>query len=383
MSEKEKRVDSLNKKIENIEIAKAKFVNNEHRFIFLVPDLRGQARSSNINIYEHAMALKRMGRSVIMLHEKEDYLMPNSWFNNEAGELEHISIESRKLMISASDILIVPDVMSNVLEQTENSTYYRVVFVQGHDKMLTPMPPGKAYTDYGVREAIVTNSTLKNIVNDLMEPINITQVSNYVRDEFSPSKAPKKPTVAIYSNDDKSVTKIIKQFYLRFPLLKWISFKHMIGIPQENYAKNLKESALAVWVDPQASFGRFPLEAINCGVPVIGKIPDFPCEWMNDENGIWVENEYDIPQLVASYMKNWIEGTLEEFQNPEKTVEGLFTKESFESDLTNAYELIKERRLIELNGYLERAAEEMKKIQEMNEDDFVVPEDNNQTSNIR
>jgi hypothetical protein len=60
---------------------------------------------------------------------------------------------------------------------------------------------------------------------------------------------------------------------------KFITFKELRGIPKAQFAEELGKSCLAVWIDDQAGFGTFPLEAMQSGTPVIGKIPNMVPEW--------------------------------------------------------------------------------------------------------
>jgi len=54
---------------------------------------------------------------------------------------------------------------------------------------------------------------------------------------------------------------------------------------------------------------------------------------MSDDNGVWVNNEIILPELIADWAQHWLEDNLapEIYTNIEKTVEGLPTKEQFKN----------------------------------------------------
>ena len=117
----------------------------------------------------------------------------------------------------------------------------------------------------------------------------------------------KKPIVSVVSRDQRDLVKIFKAFYLKYPHLKWITFRDMRGLPREVFAKELSESCVAVWVDDVAGFGTFPIEAMKSGVPVIAKVPNMVPEYFTDKNGLWSHDLRTIPDLIANYVQAWLE----------------------------------------------------------------------------
>jgi hypothetical protein len=106
---------------------------------------------------------------------------------------------------------------------------------------------------------------------------------------------------------DGGIQRKCKAFYLKYPHLKWVSFRDMKGLPREVFAKSLAESCLAIWVDKSSSFGTFPVEAMKSDVPVLGLVPDMIPEWMGDKNGLWTHDPLVIVDLVANYFQAWLE----------------------------------------------------------------------------
>ena len=101
---------------------------------------------------------------------------------------------------------------------------------------------------------------------------------------------------------------------------KWVTFKELRGLSRKQFADELGKSCLAVWIDDNSGFGTFPLEAMECNTPVIGKIPALVPEWMEGvddnnnpvikNNGVWTNTHVNIPELISTYMKVWLEDSV-------------------------------------------------------------------------
>lgn len=311
--------------LQNLDSSIEKIKNKEQRIVFMVPDTKGGGRASVAVIYRQALALKNLGYDVAILNEKKDSISATSWLGSEFDVIQQYSVEENNLKIGAQDFLIVPEIFGNVFEQVEKMPMEKVIFVQSYEYLLDAFSPGKSFLDYGVSECITTSSTIANLINQTLSfnNINITPIG--IPEFFTPTDKLQKPIVAIHCRDARKAAKIIKTFYLKYPIYRFISFKDMHGLTEKNFAENLKESCLSVWVDDDASFGTFPVESIKCNVPVIGKIPNIIMEWMEDTNGIWVYDENQIVDLIAAFLKNWLEDSVpENLKNVSKTLEGRY-----------------------------------------------------------
>jgi glycosyltransferase involved in cell wall biosynthesis len=131
---------------------------------------------------------------------------------------------------------------------------------------------------------------------------------------------------------------------------------------EKDFAKNLKECALSVWIDDDSSFGTFPIESIKCNVPVIGKVPNIIPEWMNDDNGIWVYDENQIADLVFNYIKNWMEDTLpENLLKVSDTLKDMYTIDIFEKATVEMYGGLFDKKLSKLNTIKENLEKTLEK----------------------
>ena len=143
---------------------------------------------------------------------------------------------------------------------------------------------------------------MKNTDVDILTP--------YINNKFNVKDKPSKPIVSIHTRDQRDTMKIIKSFYLKYPQFRWITFRDMRGLNQDEFSEYLKDGFVSVWVDDISSFGTFPLESMISGTPVIGKIPNLKHEWMSEENGIWTNDINSIPDILAEYTQNWLEDNI-------------------------------------------------------------------------
>ncbi len=343
-------MEKLDETLKNIDSAIEKIKNKDNKIVFLSPDTKGTARASVSYIYRQALTLKNAGYNVNILHEKNDYIKTGPWLGLEFDEIEHKSIENNDLTVGPQDIIVVPEIYGNVFEQILQLPVQKIILIQSYDYLLDSFSPGKSWLDFDVMNCITTSNTIKDMVNELVPASQVDFVAPGIPDCFTPSNAPQTPVVAIHTRDQRKAAKIIKSFYLKYPLYRFISFKDMHGMTESDFAKNLKECAVSVWVDDDSTFGTFPIESLKCNVPVIGKVPNIIPEWMSDDNGVWVYDENQIPDLIFNYIKNWMEDSLpENLQNVNKTVEGKYTMDVFEKATIETYNIMFDRIISKLN----------------------------------
>jgi hypothetical protein len=227
------------------------------------------------------------------------------------------------------------------------------------------LPIGKRWnTDYNFHDVITTSEKQARFVNSLFPSIRTHVIPVSIPSYFKENEQPKIPVVSIVSRNHGDAAKIAKAFYLQFPVYKWITFKELRGIPRRQFANELAKSCLAVWIDDQAGFGTFPLEAMECNTPVIGKMPNMIPEWMEtkDEegnymvknNGVWTNTTLNIPELIATYIKVWLEDSVpSELLASMKSSTGQYTPEKQTQSIENVYTGLLENRKKEVEALIE------------------------------
>mgnify|MGYP000545125812 CR=1 FL=1 len=157
---------------------------------------------------------------------------------------------------------------------------------------------------------------------------------SFVKNEFPP-----KTIISIHTRDQRDTANIIKQFYARFPQYRWISFRDLRNMNENEFSEAMKDSFISIWVDQSSSYGTFPLESMKMGIPVLGLVPDIVPTWMNEDNGLWVNNKTIIVDVLSDFIQNWLEDNLntELFSNMEKTAEKYSNVSEFEKTVCNLF----------------------------------------------
>jgi hypothetical protein len=356
--------------IERIEEIIGKLNSKDFTLYFFTLDTKGNPVAGVANIYEHVKVLNELGYNAKIMHEKNDYQLKTNenglgiddWMGEEYAELPHVSIENQDLNVKPEDFIFIPEVFSNIMDQVKAFPCKKVVFAQSPQYMFELLPIGKRWNrDFGFNDVITTSEKQANYITTHFPATQTHVIPVAIPEYFKKSEKPQKPIVAILSRDQSDTTKIAKSFYLQYPLYKWLTFKDMRGMPRATFAKELSECCLAVWVDDKSGFGTFPLESMECGVPVIGKMPDMIPEWMiskNEEgqemiknNGVWTNTLTNIPELIATYIKLFLEDNVptEMIENMETTT-GVYTSENQRKGIEEVYGTLVENRKKEIDG---------------------------------
>jgi hypothetical protein len=361
----EEQIKQGKKIIENVE-------NKNFAFYFFTLDTKGNPTAGIANIYEHVKVLNELGYKAAILHEKNDYKLRGDengqgiaeWLGEEYANLPHVSIEGQQLNISPADFIVIPEIFSNIMDQVKGFPCKKIVFSQSYDYLLELLPVGKRWDlDYNFRDVITTSEKQADYLRSLFPSIKTRVVPVSIPSYFKVNEKPKIPVVAILTRNHGDAAKIAKSFYLQFPMYKWITFKELRGIPRRKFAEELAKCCLAVWVDDSAGFGTFPLEAIECNTPVIGKIPNLVPEWMEgkdqdsnpiiNNNGVWTNTTLNIPELIATYMKVWFEDSVpDELMKSMANSRGQYTEEKQREILSKVYENIVAERKVELEAMI-------------------------------
>ena len=333
--------------IQKVEQSIKNLKDKNSKIYLLVQDTKGNAKASVAYIYNMGLALMEDGFNVIMLHEKNDYYGVDSWLGEEYMKIPHTFIEGQNLGVTPEDFIVIPEIYGFVMEQITKLPCGKIVLTQAYDHILETLQPGQSWSQLGFYKCITTSNMVKEYLENTMRGISYDVLEPFISESFTKQKLPNKPIVAVHTRDQRDTLNLIKSFYLKFPQYRWVTFKDMRGLSIEQFADELKNCFISVWVDETSSYGTFPLESMKTNIPVIGLAPNIVPEWMNEDNGLWINNKTQMVDYLADYIQNW----LEDNTNPkiitemEKTVESLPTKDNF-------YKKVKEL----FNDYVEKRA---------------------------
>jgi len=327
--------------IKKLEVSIQNLKDKKSRIYLLVQDTKGNAKASITYIYNLGMSLLKGGFNPIILHEKPDYVGVAEWLGEEYMTLlPHKAIEGQNLEVAPEDFIVIPELYGFVMSQISKLPCGKIVLSQAYDHILETLQPGQNWSQLGFHKCITTSETQKEYISNVMRNTTIDILEPYISDNFRKQSLLPKPIITIHSRDQRDTANIIKSFYVKFPQYRWVTFRDMKGLSEKQFADALQDSCLSVWVDESSSYGTFPLESMKSGVPVLGSVPNMVPSWMNEDNGLWINNKIQIVDFIADYLQNWLEDNVNDslYSSMESTVSSLPSKETFEENSVNLFE---------------------------------------------
>jgi hypothetical protein len=341
--------------IEKLESSLSKLNSNEHTIYFLTYDTRNNARASVKHIYDMALTLKESGYNSKILVEDKTYTGINAWLGDKYDSLEVVTIKDDRVEIKIEDTIVVPEYYSNVLESLANIKCVKVMLVQQKEYLFETLPIGSRWSDYGFDRAITTTDLSKKYIMENFNEALVHIIPPMISESFTPSEKMAKPIIAILCRDRSINKKLISEFYIRYPHLRWITFRDMNQMTYEEFSDNLKECLVSVWVDDDSTFGTFPLESMKCEVPVIGKIPKNEPDWIG-ENGMWTYDESKLTEILGKFVLAWLEGVEINDEVKQKMKESLlpYDSEITKTNIISIFNSFKNNRVQAIEKALEK-----------------------------
>ena len=355
-----------NDKFEKINEVIKKIENKESKFLFFVPDV-GQPNASVTEIYTHAKTVKDMGYSTYILTETKEYEKP-FWVDSELLDHEYMEMENARLKLGPEDVLVIPEVFTNVMEQTKNLPCVRTVFVQSLDYMLNSLIVGSDWSSFGIKDVITTSNTLKDFIEDSVKnKFNIHTYSIGIPEYFVNDKDYKKDLkISLVGRNQNEVMKVIKLFYLNFPQYNFITFETMTteSVPpqpltRKDFADKLKKNFAALWLDRISSFGTFPLECMKAGTIPIGVVPDLAPEYIfkedgktvDENSGFWTDSTNQVHKLIYNAISQFIDDSIDDkYYKNMKEIADKYSVEKSTKEISEIYTNILEERLNNLKN---------------------------------
>ena len=346
--------------IEIFESALSRLEKNESVIYFLTYDTKGNARAAIKNIFDMALALKEYGYNSKILVEEKAFSGVKTWLGDDYDVLPIVAIKEDKVEIRIDDVIVVPEVYSNILPQLSNIKCCKIMLVQQKEYMFETLAIGSRWSNFGFDRCITTTEASKKYIQEYFPEILVYTIPPFIGDNFEPSKLPIKPYIAISCRDRLQHRKIISEFYLKFPQLRWITFRDMVQMTYLEFSDALKECMVSVWVDDESTFGTFPLESMKCEVPIVGKIPSTEPQWLS-ENGFWTYDGNKVVEILGTYVLAWIEGVELKPEVKEKMKQTIlpYTKELHTQSTLSVFHAIVSKRIEIIKNNLDKLKTEI------------------------
>ena len=338
MSEKSKDIQA----IERIEETIANLKDNKFNIYFFVIDSHNVPNSSLAYIYELAKTLQDKKYNVTMLYQLQGeyteaelykkkkkgkqidpskvFVGVGDWLGEEYAKIPHMNIAHEQWKVSPSDILFIPEAFSSLMFQTYQykAPCRRVVLLQNFSYVTDFIPFGVEWKNYGIYDVVATTKKQEDLIKSVFPYVRSKILPPVVPSVFRKPIEPKKLLINIIASDQRIANRIIKTFYWKYPIYKFVSFVDLRNHPREEFAEKLREGAITIWVDNDTQFGHCAVEAIACDNILIGKVPDMIPEWMTNDDGtlndcgVWTYDINMIPELLANVLGAWMQDCVPE-----------------------------------------------------------------------
>lgn len=305
MTEKDlKVIENINKEIDKID-------KKTNRIYFFVLDTKGVPSGSLEYIYNLAMILHENGYNVTMLHTEEEFEGVGSWLGEKFASLPHANVNGGDISTSPSDLLFIPEIFSQVMNQTKKLPCKRVIILQNYDFVIEQMPFAAQFGDFGIMEGITNSDYQAEELKKSFPYMRLTKITPYVSNVFGETNEPKKMVINIIAPDQSDIKRIVKPFYWKYPTMKWVSFRELRDYPKEKFSEMLREAAITIIADDNASFCYSALEAMKSGSITMVKIPKNELDWANEEEEypnccVWFDDFDTLHQQIASVVRSWV-----------------------------------------------------------------------------
>jgi len=327
-----------------------KFNQNENKVYFWVMDSKENPSGSQYYMYNLGYTLLELGYNVEFLYQIDDddeFVGVGEVFGQKfMTDIPHRNVKKDDIKINISDILIIPEIFSSLMHETKKLPCKRIVLCQNFNMVTETMPVGVEFGSHGILDVITTSEIQKNLILEAMPYLKVTVIEPFISPLFFEKVSREKDLqIAVVSNDRTAVNRIVKLFYLKYPIFKFISFKQLHGLTHEHFAEELEKSVAVVWYDFFTNFGYTPLEAMRCKTIPICVIPEQPSGWMLKEGGgltdsvLWCSNLNSVHYAISTVIQTYIEDSVPvEFRNNMTQFDDKFTKEKHKEQVKTVFE---------------------------------------------
>lgn len=331
--------------------------NKNIKFAFVPQNTQGIVLGSMLHFYNVALELQMLGYEVVMFCEQK---YDKSWLPSSFANIKHIEWGSQEITVSASDFIVVPEYyVQHFYQQLQEAKIKLpceiVPFVNNIDLVTHTMDIATEWRMFGVKNVLCNGMNTKDYIDFVMNGLNTYIVNPKIHSSFRNVRNTtyKKPQIVMFGRNGNMLKRIVKEFYLLNPQFRYFSFLIVNQkLSQLELAAKLGESAVAVWLDEDSSFGTFPLEALSSGVPVIASTPDLKPEWYDDFDIIWVDNKQKLIAQLSDFITAFTTNAEPEVKDYEK-VDLKYGALPFKTNLENAINSIIDFRIKHIKNLIQ------------------------------
>lgn len=345
--------------------------NKKSKFYFFLPAVK-EANASTNEIYFHATVLKKNGYDVTLIVDSPEFTNP-MFVDKELIDIKHFVINSGRLEIGPEDVVVIPEIYTNVMEQTVTVPAIRIVLCQSIDYMYNALLPSTSWADFGMDNVITTSQRAKQYLETVFP--NRFDIQTYkigIPTYFKSWNKPKRPVISFLTRTPNDINKVAKDFYAKYPYYNFVTFDSMFTdtkpprqTTRKEFAEKLSKNFAAVWIDRISTFGTFPLECMASGTIPVCLLPDFDPPYIFDDKGeyiqgagYWTTSTLQIADILGKLVAAFLDDNIPSYvaENMEKVVSE-HSIEISEASVIQSYQHFIDKRIISLESAINKTEE--------------------------
>ena len=358
-------IDKAKLRLENLK-------NKKTKIYFFLPSIK-EANASTNEIYVHASTLSKNGFDVVVIIDSPEYEKP-FYVDKELTNVKHLVLNSERIEIAPEDVVVIPEIYTNVMEQTANVPATRIVLCQSIDYMYNALLPMGSWSDFGIKDVITTSTRAKEYLDNVFPSrFDIQTYSVGIPSYFKKWDKPKRPVVSFFTRNANDINKIAKDFYAKHPYYSFITFESMFTetkpprqTTRKEFADKLSKNFAAIWVDRISTFGTFPLECMGSETIPICLMPDFDPPYLIDENGKYVESAgywttsiYQISDILGKITRAYLDDNIPDtVYSSMKNISDKYSVEASEQSILKTYQYFINKKIEELSSAINKKSQE-------------------------
>ncbi|MDE0142361.1 MAG: glycosyltransferase [Caldilineaceae bacterium] len=233
------------------------------RILYFCPDFP-QPSGGIKTLYRHVHGLVELGFDARIVHQKHPFRV--TWHGYEAPTLWL----SERPSFTPEDILVIPEVMPQVMQQTARFSGERIVIALSWSPTYWNLPPGQTWPGFGIRRVITKSPLIQDYLHWSMG-IDATLIHEYVTpDRYYFDQGAKRPKICYLTRKERSAAWLHQVLLAKgdpFTRFEWMPLREL---SEDEYARNLREATVYVTTNMQEGMNTSVLEAMACGCLIVG-----------------------------------------------------------------------------------------------------------------
>lgn len=302
-------------------------------------------------LFKQAKILADNGYDVSLIYEPNQYCpeLNPTWMDFDISYIPKIKINGiLNFRINKDDMLIIPEGFGNIIEQTKNVQYKRVILAQSWIYILNSMVNPKSWKEFNITNVVTPSENLKSYLDEIMPGLNIQTYNYSINTSYFNKNSQKQPRICYSARGQESEMKVhavINMFKALTPKFRHIPFLHLKGYDKQTFANLLSESTFTLYTDEIACVATLPLESMAANTHVIGWDMGVKDYAIDNQNMFMVTNGdcLGLAKKLKEVVEKYFNDELEEeklFSNYEKTL-NLYTEEQEKKRILEIFETFK------------------------------------------